>query len=106
MADYGRICCCIFLRQQGFMQHISIRSVPPTELAAQALIYDAQQGQQRQPATQLEGCSDEKTPLETKVRDENAAGCSTAAPAEGTDPFNAIELACRTPEGLCEAAAS
>ena len=81
-------------------------SVPSTELAAQALIYEAQQGQQRQPATQLEGCSDEETPLETKVRNENAAGCSTAAPAEGADPFNPIELACRTPEGMYEAAAS
>ena len=106
MAHFGRICCCIFLRQQGFMQHISAGCMPPTELAAQALIYNAQKGQQRQPATQFEGCSDEESPLEAKVRDENAAGCSTATPAEGADAFNSIEFACRPPEGLCEAAAS
>lgn len=87
------------------MQHISIGFVPPTKLATQALIYGAQKGQQRQPATQFEGCSDEKSPLKPKIRDENAAGCSTAAPAEGADPFNSIEFACRTPEGLCDTAA-
>ena len=106
MVHCSRFCCCTFLCKQGFLQHISIGSVPPTELAAQALIYEAQKGQQCQPATQLEGCSDEKTSLEAKVRNENAAGCSTAAPAEGADPFNSIELACRAPEGMHEAAAS